>query len=92
MPKGIPRDKSLKRLLVHRLKITCGHLDKVIEMVEGDEYCVDVLNQSRAVQQALKKIDEVMLENHLKCCATQAIKNGNNGVVEEIMKVFRKTS
>lgn len=44
-----------KSKIIHRLKIVRGHLEKVLKMVEEDAYCVDVINQSQAVQAALKK-------------------------------------
>lgn len=90
MSRGIPRDPSLKRKLLHRLKIARGHLNSVIRMVDNGEYCVDVLNQSLAVQRALHKVDSLMLQNHLKTCAKEAIKGGKEEVIEEIMRVFRR--
>lgn len=75
----------------HRLKIARGHLDKVIQMVESGQYCIDIIHQSLAVQAALKKIDEVILENHLKTCVAKAIREGRtNQVVSEVMKVMDK--
>lgn len=75
----------------HRLKIARGHLNKVIKMVDSDEYCIDIIHQSLAVQAALKKIDEVILENHLKTCVAKAIAEGRtNEVVAEVMKVMDK--
>ena len=47
--------KDDKQRIVHRLKIARGHLNKVIQMIEDDEYCIDVLHQSQAVQQALRQ-------------------------------------
>ena len=68
------RPKNPKERILHRLKIARGHLDKVISMVEKDEYCIDVLHQSTAVQRALSETDDVVLENHLQTCAADAIK------------------
>ncbi len=80
-----------KNKIIHRLKIARGHLEKVISMVEGDAYCIDVVHQSLAVQAALKKVDEAVLENHLKTCVADSIKKGEtNAVVGEVMRVLRK--
>lgn len=80
-----------KNKIIHRLKIARGHLEKVISMVEGDAYCIDVVHQSLAVQAALKKVDEAVLENHLKTCVADSIKKGEtNVVVGEVMRVLRK--
>jgi len=84
--------KTNKENILHRLKIARGHLQKVIEMVESDAYCIDVLTQSKAVQSALHKTDEVILEDHLSTCVVEHIQNGHTKqAVDEIMKVFRET-
>ncbi len=91
MPKGIPKDQSVQRAIVHRLKIARGHLDKVIEMAEHDEYCIDVIHQSLAVQAALKQVDAVILKNHMETCVADAIKKGESKeVIDEVMKVLEK--
>lgn len=60
-------------------------------MVESDEYCIDVVHQSLAVQAALKKIDQEILENHLKNCVAESIKQGKTEkVVKEVMEVLQK--
>ncbi len=77
--------------IIHRLKIARGHLDKVIQMVESNEYCIDVIHQSQAVQSALREADNSLLEDHLKTCVVEQIKQGKTEKsIEEIMKVFRK--
>lgn len=84
-----PKDHHEK--VIHRLKIAKGHLEKVIRMMEGQEYCIDILHQSQAVQEALKEIDNLILENHLKTCAADAIRQGRQEeAVTEVMNVFKK--
>ena len=79
-----------RQRVAHRLKIARGQLDKVIEMVEEDKYCVDVINQSRAIQNALKEVDYLLLQNHLETCVVNFAKEGKTkGSVEEIMLLFR---
>lgn len=83
--------KTKKDNALHRLKITRGHLDKVIKMVQEDVYCIDILTQTKALRSALEKVDEVLLENHLSCCVVDHVKQGRSQqAVDEIMKVFSK--
>jgi DNA-binding FrmR family transcriptional regulator len=78
--------------ILHRLKISLGHLKKVIRMVEDGEYCIDIIHQSKAVQKALKETDQVILENHLKTCAAKAIREGKEEkAIKEIMGIIKKT-
>ena len=82
--------KNIQERILHRLKITQGHLKKVIQMVEDGQYCIDVIHQSQAVQRALEEADALVLENHLKTCASDAIKKGRQKeAIAEIMNVLR---
>lgn len=83
--------QSVKEKILHRLKISKGHLEKVISMVEGDEYCIDIVHQLLAVQSSLKQIDSIVLENHLRTCVSESIKKGQGQeVIDEVMKVIDK--
>ncbi|EKE13297.1 MAG: hypothetical protein ACD_13C00043G0002 [uncultured bacterium] len=85
------RVESKKKEIIHRLLIAKGHLEKVISMVEEDAYCIGTVHQSMAVQAALKKVDEIILENHLKTCVADSIKHGEtNKAVKEVIEVFEK--
>ena len=62
-------------------------------MVEEDQYCIDVIHQSKAVQSALSQADDLILENHLKTCVSEAISKGNKDeAISEVMEVFKKRS
>lgn len=85
------RPKDTQERIVHRLKIANGHLEKVIKMVINQDYCIDVIHQLQAVQKALGEVDNLILENHLKTCALEAIKKDKQEeAISEIMNVFRK--
>ncbi len=87
------RPKDTQERILHRLKISRGHLNKVIKMVEEDQYCIDVIHQSKAVQSALSQADDLILENHLKTCVSEAISKGNKDeAISEVMEVFKKRS
>lgn len=80
-----------KERILHRLKISKGHLEKVIQMVTSDAYCIDVVHQLLAIQSALKNVDEIILENHLKTCVSDSIKRGESEeAIKEVMEVLRK--
>ncbi len=89
----LDKDKVLKEKILHRLKIVRGHVNKIIDMTEGDEYCVDIIHQSQAVQKALKEADHLLLEHHLNTCVIDHIQKGETAAsVEEVMKVVKKAS
>jgi DNA-binding FrmR family transcriptional regulator len=77
--------------ILHRAKIIQGHLNKVVRMIEEKEYCVNILNQSLAVQNALKRLDEELLNHHLNTCVVSQIKSGKaNEAAKEVLEVFKK--
>ena len=85
------RPKDTQERVTHRLKIAKGHLEKVIQMIEEDRYCIDVLHQLQAVESGIKETGNVILENHLKTCAADAIRAGKTELaITEIMTVFKK--
>lgn len=85
------RPKNIQERVLHRLKISKGHLEKVIKMVEDDVYCIDVIHQMQAIEAAVRETEGVVLENHLKTCTADAIRNGKKEeAVKEVMEVFEK--
>lgn len=86
------RPKDTKEAILHRLKIARGHMQKVLQMVEDGQYCIDVIHQSQAVQSALYEVDSLLLENHLKTCVVDHIKKGEaDASIKEIMNVLQKS-
>ena len=45
-------------------------------MVEDERYCADILTQISSVQEALRAVGRELMRNHLKHCATEAIRHG----------------
>lgn len=87
--KGKIQEKTKKRAL-HRLKIMRGKIEGLIKMVEEEKYCVDVLTQSRSVQESLKSFDSMMLENHIKQHIVKQIEAGDvDSATEELVKIYK---
>ena len=87
------RPKDTQERITHRLKIAKGHLEKVIKMVEDDNYCIDVIHQLQAVESGLKETGNLLLENHLAGCVTDAMTKGKKDkAIAEVMAVFKKRS
>lgn len=76
--------------VIHRIKIAKGQIETVLKMAEEGRYCIDVINQSRAVQHALKETDYLLLESHLQTCVVDLVNKGKaKQSVEEIMTLFK---
>ncbi|QDV83654.1 metal-sensitive transcriptional regulator [Planctomycetes bacterium TBK1r] len=83
-----------KKKLNNRLRRVIGQVEAVGRMIEDEEYCVDVLMQLSAAMGALNKVGQIVLEEHIRSCVSDAIKCGRakdrDEKIEELMKVFRK--
>jgi len=66
-------------------------LEKIIEMTEKDEYCIDIMQQNLAVIGLLRSAHQMLMEDHLKTCFSSAFESKNKTkkkkMVEEILKV-----
>lgn len=64
-------------------------------MVEDDQYCVDTLNQSLAVQRALQKVDGLILDSHLHSCVQDALKGQgkkSDQAIDELLGLFERSA
>ena len=68
-------------------------LRKIIEMVEGDRYCIDILQQNLAVIGLIKSAHLLLLEGHLNSCFKSAIETSSPAkkqkMIDEILAVTR---
>ncbi len=59
-------------------------------MVEEEKYCVDIINQSLAVKQALSSLEDLILENHLETHVVSQIKSGARArALGEILSIYK---
>ena len=69
-------DRDIKDANLKRLRRIEGQVRGLQKMVEEDRYCPDIITQIASVQEALRGVGRQLLRNHLKHCATSAIKKG----------------
>lgn len=74
------------RKVVRRLQIVEGHIRGIERMVEEDTYCIDVIKQINAVQAALHRISQIILENHLNTCVTSAVRGDDSAERERVLR------
>jgi DNA-binding FrmR family transcriptional regulator len=81
-----------KRAALNRLKTVRGHLNGVIDMVEEERYCPDIMKQVSAVQGSLEKVNRVLLQNHVETCVLHAVAEGRSSqIVDELMETLKYT-
>jgi len=58
-------------------------------MVEEDQYCVDILKQTYAVERALQKFEAALLDGHLQSCVVEGFREGRDQeMVRELADIF----
>jgi DNA-binding FrmR family transcriptional regulator len=80
--KAVAVDPDIKDRNLKRLRRIEGQVRGLQKMVEEDRYCPDILTQISSVQEALRSVGRELMRNHLKHCATQAIRSGDGDAAE----------
>ena len=83
------RDKAQ---LVRRLARIEGQVRGISRMIEREEYCVDILQQTSALRAAVDSLAVLVLEDHVQGCVRTAAANGEaDRYVDEVVDVVRRT-
>ena len=94
--RAVAVDPQIKASNLTRLRRIEGQIRGLQKMVEEDRYCSDILIQISSVQEALCGVSQALLHNHLRHCATAAIKSGktaeSDAICDELVEVFGKFS
>lgn len=85
--KTFRNDDELKKL-TNRLNRIEGQIKGIRRMVENNEYCPNILIQSRAVIAAINAFNKELLSAHLKNCVVNDLKKGNMSTIDEVVDTF----
>lgn len=86
----IPKYKSKA---LRRLKIIQGQIGGITKLVEEERYCIDILTQIAAIQEALRGVSKEVVRNHLETCVTESIKmNNGEAHYQELTDIMFKLS
>src|SRR5919112_3699823 len=80
-----------KEALLKRLRRMEGQVRGIHQMVEDDRYCIDVVTQINALTSAAREVALLVLEDHLRGCVQEAVKEDRSeDAIKEMMKVLGK--
>lgn len=83
-------NKDVKGDAQKRINIIKGQLDGLQKMIDQDGYCIDLLNQSLAIQNSIKSLDSLLFEKHLETHVADQFRNQKNKATEELLKLFKR--
>ena len=83
-----------KKDVLERLKKIEGQIGGIQKMVTDNRYCIDILTQTRASAAAIRKVEEIIMQQHLHTCVADSLRSGSlddqNKKISEIMDIFSK--
>lgn len=86
-------NQRIKKRALHRAKIIRGQLDGLINAVDQEEYCTSLLHQSFTIQQSLKSLDRMLLENHLETHVVHQLHQPGRktAMIKELLDLYNTT-
>ena len=84
----------MKELAQNKLKVkkcakqALGTLQRVIDMIEKDEYCPNIIQQVDSVNGLLKTTKRELLAGHLDTCVAHQMKTDKKKAVTELLKIY----
>lgn len=86
---------DLKKRALHRVKILQGQLKGIEKMIEKEEYCMDIVTQTLAVQRSVGSLNKLIIENHLRTHIPQKLSSANDNqqadAIHELLGLYELT-
>ena len=69
-----------------------GQVRGITKMIEEKKYCIDILDQIKAVKNAISTVEGRVLKTHLKACVKDALRSDKefDKKVEELLKTLKR--
>ncbi len=79
-----------RRLSLRRMKIIAGQVNALEKQLEDDRYCMDVLDLSLSIQRALRSLDGLVIEGHLRTHVVEQMTGGEvDRAVGELLRLYK---
>lgn len=82
---------DIKKRALHRTRILEGQMRGLEKMIDAEEYCVDIVTQSLAIQKSLGSLNKLLVENHLRTHVADMFEAGGDQrerAIDELLKLF----
>ena len=93
--KAVGVDTDIKARNLKRLRRIEGQVRGIQRMIEDDRYCADIMMQVSSVHEALRGVGRELMRNHLKHCASTAIRASDaeaNEMYDELIDLMYKSN
>lgn len=83
---------DIKKRSLHRARILEGQMRGLQKMIDSEDYCMDILTQSLAIQKSLKSLNKLILENHIRTHVAENLISGEESkqstAIEELLDLY----
>lgn len=81
---------EIKQRALHRAKILEGQMRGVQKMIENEDYCMDILTQSLAIQKSISSLNKLILENHIRTHVKDSFKSDKDDeeTIAELLSLY----
>jgi len=62
-----------------------SHLEKILKMIDEEEYCINIMQQNLAVIGLLKSAHQQLMEGHLNSCFKHAMETGDEDTKQKMV-------
>ncbi len=84
--------EDIKKRASHRTKIIEGQIKGLQKMIDNEQYCMDILTQSLAIQKSLASLNKLVVENHITTHITDMLSSGEEKeqtkALEELLNLY----
>jgi len=88
--KKTPRLEEMVQNLDSRINRIIGQLNGIKNMIDQNRYCGDILTQIAAVESALSSVGYIILDEHMKTCVVDDVKEGKKETLDELLDLMKK--
>lgn len=79
-----------RKQALRRMKIIAGQVQALERQIEEDRYCMDVLDLSMSIQKALRSLDALVIEGHLRTHVVEQMTGGETDrAVAELLRLYK---
>ena len=77
---------AIKQRALHRSKILQGQMKGLEKLIEKEEYCMDIITQSLAIQKSLGSLNKLILENHVRTHIKENLSSSSEKAQEQAIE------
>ena len=88
--KKMPRSEEQLKTLRSRMNRIAGQVAGIQRMLDDNRYCGDILTQIAAVESALQSVGYLVLQEHMRSCVAEGVREGRDEMLDEAIELMKK--